>query len=128
MPGGTHQETILVVEDDEEVRAHSAESLRELGYRVLEAADGQAALRLLQRAGELHLLFTDVVLPGGMTGAQVASEARALRPDLRVLFTTGYARNAIVHHGRLDPGVQLLTKPFSFADLAAKVRDVLDGR
>jgi CheY-like chemotaxis protein len=68
-----------------------------------------------------------VVLPGGLTGAQVAHEARTLRPDLKVLFTTGYARNAIIHHGRLDKGVHLITKPFTFGDLAAKVRDVLDG-
>jgi CheY-like chemotaxis protein len=67
-----------------------------------------------------------VVLPGGMTGAQVAARARELYPTLKVLFTTGYARNAIFHHGRLDKGVQLITKPFSFSDLAAKVRDVLD--
>jgi CheY-like chemotaxis protein len=72
-------------------------------------------------------LFTDVVLPGGMTGAQVASQMRALRPGLKVLFTTGYARNAIIHQGRLDKGVELITKPFGFTDLASKVRDVLDG-
>jgi CheY-like chemotaxis protein len=75
----------------------------------------------------VDLLFSDVVLPGGMTGADVAAKARVLRPDLKVLFTTGYARNAIIHHGRLDKGVQLITKPFSFGDLAGKVRDVLDG-
>jgi CheY-like chemotaxis protein len=84
-------------------------------------------LRLLERQTRVDLLFTDVVLPGGMTGAQVAAQARILRPALKVLFTTGYARNAIIHHGRLDKGVQLLTKPFSHSDLAAKVRDVLDG-
>ena len=71
-------------------------------------------------------MFTDVVLPGGMTGAQVVARAVELWPGIRTLFTTGYARNAIVHHGRLDPGVQLITKPFSFDDLAAKVREVLD--
>jgi CheY-like chemotaxis protein len=75
----------------------------------------------------VDLLFTDVVLPGGMTGAQVAARARELHPALKVLFTTGYARNAIVHQGRLDKGVQLITKPFSFNDLAAKMRNVLDG-
>jgi CheY-like chemotaxis protein len=74
----------------------------------------------------VDLLFTDVVLPSGMMGNILADEARALRPDLKVLFTTGYARNAIVHHGRLDPGVELITKPFSYADLAARVRDLLD--
>ncbi|MBS0532939.1 MAG: PAS domain S-box protein [Proteobacteria bacterium] len=127
IPEGEREETILVVEDDDDVRAYSAESLRELGYRVIEAHDGNAALRLLEHQPRIDLLFTDVVLPGGLTGAQVAAQARALRPDLKVLFTTGYARNAIVHHGRLDKGVQLLTKPFSFKDLAAKIRDVLDN-
>ncbi|MGA0600260.1 PAS domain-containing protein [Caulobacter sp. KR2-114] len=127
-PEGTRDETILVCEDDDDVRAYSVEMLRELGYRVLEAHDGPSALRLLQRQeGRVDLLFTDVVLPGGMTGAVLAREARALRPDVKVLFTTGYARNAIVHHGRLDPGVELLTKPFAYADLAARVRDLLDG-
>ena len=127
VPEGTGEETILVCEDDDDVRAYTVEALRELGYRVLEAHDGPSALRLLERQeGRVDLLFTDVVLPGGMTGAIVAREARKLRPDLRILFTTGYARNAIVHHGRLDPGVELLTKPFAYADLAARVRDMLD--
>jgi len=116
-----------VVEDDHDVREQSVEALGELGYRVLQAADGPSALRLLKREAHVDLLFTDVVLPGGMTGAQVAQEARDVQPGLKVLFTTGYARNAIVHNGRLDPGVQLITKPYSFADLAAKIRDVLDG-
>jgi PAS domain S-box-containing protein len=127
VPEGTLQEAVLVVEDEEAVRAYSVEALRDLGYRVLEAADGPSALRLLQSAGHIELLFTDVVLPGGMTGAQLAAQVQALRPEIKVLFTTGYARNAIFHHGRLDKGVQLITKPFSYADLAAKVRDVLDG-
>ena len=101
--------------------------LRELGYRVLEAHDGPSALRLLERQeGKVDLLFTDVVLPSGMTGAVVAQEARMIRPGIKILFTTGYARNAIVHHGRLDPGVELITKPFAYADLAARVRDMLD--
>jgi PAS domain S-box-containing protein len=127
VPEGTQQETILVVEDDEGVRTYSVESLRELGYQVIEAHDGPSALRLLEGQRRIDLLFTDVVLPGGMTGAQLSVQARALCPGLKVLFTTGYARNAIFHHGRLDKGVQLITKPFSFADLASKVRDVLDG-
>ena len=125
-PEGTGDETILVVEDDDDVRTYSVDVLRELGYRVLEAHDGPSALRLLERQPKVDLLFSDVVLPGGMTGAQVAAQAQALNPKLKVLFTTGYARNAIVHHGRLDAGVQLITKPFTYADLAAKVRDVLD--
>jgi len=125
--GGVH-ETILVCEDDENVRAYTVEVLRELGYRVIEAGDGPATLAALDaEPGRIDLLFTDVVLPRGMTGAVLAAEAQARRPDLKVLFTTGYARNSIVHHGRLDPGVQLLPKPFTYTDLAAKVRDMLDG-
>jgi CheY-like chemotaxis protein len=126
VPEGTRDETILVVEDDDDVRTYSVEILRELGYRVLEAHDGPSALRLLERQSRVDLLFTDVVLPGGLNGADLARDARALKPGLRVLFTTGYARDAIVHHGRLDAGVQLITKPFSYAGLATKVRDVLD--
>jgi PAS domain S-box-containing protein len=126
-PEAAEEETILVLEDDDDVRAYSVEILRELGYRVIEAHDGPSALRLLERQFRVDLLFTDVVLPGGMTGAQVAAKARGAKPELKVLFTTGYARNAIVHHGRLDPGVQLITKPFSMSDLATRVRDVLDG-
>ena len=127
IPEGSSQETILVVEDEANVRAYSVEALRELGYVVIEASDGPSALRLLESETPVSLLFTDVVLPGGMTGAQVAARARELRPGLKVLFTTGYARNAIFHHGRLDKGVQLITKPFGLTDLAAKVRDILDG-
>ena len=125
-PEAGQEETLLVVEDDEDVRAYSVESLRELGYRVLETRDGPSALRLLDQESRVDLLFTDVVLPNGMTGAQLAAQARTIRPSLKVLFTTGYARNAIIHHGRLDKGVHLIVKPFSFTDLAAKVRDVLD--
>jgi CheY-like chemotaxis protein len=125
-PEAAQEKTILVLEDDD-VRSYSVDSLRELGYRVLEAHDGPSALRLLERQPRVDLLFTDVVLPGGLTGAQVAAQARTLRPTLKVLFTTGYARNAIIHHGRLDKGVQLSVKPFSFNELAAKVRDVLDA-
>ena len=125
-PEGSRAETVLVVEDDDDVRTYSVESLRELGYRVVEAHDGLSALRLLERQPRVDLLFTDVVLPGGMTGAQVAAQARAIRPSLKVLFTTGYARNAIIHHGRLDKGVHLISKPFGLQELAAKVRDVLD--
>jgi CheY-like chemotaxis protein len=120
-------ETILVLEDDDDVRTYTVDILRELGYRVVEANDGPSALRLLERQSPVDLLFSDVVLPGGMTGAQVAAQAKAIRPEIKVLFTTGYARNAIVHHGRLDKGVELITKPFTYADLAAKIRDVIDG-
>ncbi len=126
LPDAAPQETILVVEDDDDVRVITVDSLRELGYRVLDVADGPSALAVLRREPRIDLLFTDVVLPGGMTGAQVAAQARGLLPGLRVLFTTGYARNAIVHQGRLDSGVHLLTKPFSHAELANKIRFLLD--
>ncbi|GAA3255127.1 PAS domain-containing protein [Sphingomonas yabuuchiae] len=123
-------ETILVVEDDADVRRYSTEALRELGYDVIEAEDGASALALLDApdASRIALLFSDVVLPGGMTGADLASAARSLHPELKVLFTTGYARDVIVHGGRLDAGVALITKPFDFADLAARIRAMLDGQ
>jgi signal transduction histidine kinase/CheY-like chemotaxis protein len=127
VPVASAGEAVLVVEDDDDVRANSVESLRELGYRVVEAADGAAALRLLEEHGSVRLLFTDVGLPGGMNGRQLADEARRRRPELAVLFTTGYARNAIVHHGRLDPGVELIVKPYTYAGLARKIRDMLEA-
>ena len=126
VPEGSRGETILIVEDDDDVRTYSVEILRELGYRVVEAHDGPSALRLLDRQTRVDLVFSDVILPGGMDGAEMARQALASQPGLKVLFTTGYARDAIVHHGRLDRGVHLITKPFSYADLAQKVRDVLD--
>jgi signal transduction histidine kinase len=121
-------ETILVVEDDADVRSSVVEILGELGYRVIEARDGLSALRQLDAYLETRLLLTDVGLPGGMNGRQLADEALRRRPGLKVLFASGYARNAIVHHGRLDPGVELIMKPFTYAELAAKVRRVLDAR
>ena len=126
--GGSLAETILLVEDDNGVRNYGSETLRELGYRVLEAGTGQAGLNLLAKHPEIRLLFTDIGLPGGMNGRQLADEARKERPHLRVLFTTAYARNAIVHDGRLDPGVALLPKPYTQSALATKVRDILDAR
>ncbi len=126
-PRSRSGETILVVEDDPDVRAHSTGILRELGYTVLEAHVGAAGLEMLARHPEIRLLFTDVGLPGGMNGRQLADAARTMRPDLKVLFTTGYARNAIVHDGRLDPGVALITKPFTYDALAARLGDMLDA-
>jgi CheY-like chemotaxis protein len=120
-------EIILVVEDESAVREHSVASLRELGYQALAAADGHAALRVLAREPDVDVLFTDVGLPGGMTGRQLADAAKILRPGLKIVYTTGYARNAIVHGGVLDPGIVLLPKPFNYAALAAKIRAVLDG-
>lgn len=124
---GVKGETILVVEDDEEVRAFSAEVLRELGYNVLEAGDGKAALRLLDQPSlQIDLLFTDVVMPE-MSGRELSDEIHKTRPALKVLYTSGYTRNAIVHGGRLDAGVALLAKPFTPRDLAERVRDILDA-
>jgi len=119
-------EAVLVVEDYDDLRAYSSNVLRELGYRVIEAADGREALRLLDANPEIDLLFTDVVMPGGMNGRQLADEAQRRYPKLKVLFTTGYTRNAIVHHDRLDNGVALLQKPFTYDELATKVRQLLD--
>lgn len=126
--GGNGTETILVVEDESDVRQHSTDILAELGYRTLEAADGINALRMLRTHRDIKLLFTDVGLPGGMNGKQLADSAREMRPGLKVLFTSGYAREAIVHDGRLDAGLQLITKPFTYAGLAAKLREVLDAQ
>ncbi len=120
-------ETILVVEDHDDLRAYSAGVLRELGYTVLEAANGRVALDQLQSANDVALLFTDVVMPAGLDGRQLADEAVRRRPGIKVLFTTGYSRNAIVHNGQLDPGVNLISKPFTFRELALKVRTLLDS-
>jgi signal transduction histidine kinase len=120
-------ECVLVVEDDDALRAYTVEILGELGYHVLEAHNGRNALRMLDTPQVIDLLFTDIVMPGGMNGRQLADQALLRRPELKVLFTTGYSRNAIVHQGRLDPGVKMIGKPFSMDALAAKVRDILDG-
>ena len=125
---GRKSETILVVEDDDDVRTYSSESLRELGYAVLEARNARTALQMLDSHPEVAVIFTDIGLPGGMNGRQLCEEARKLRPTLKVLFTSGYARNAIVHDGRLDPGVELLTKPFTQAALGEKLRDIIDAK
>ena len=126
-PRAIGAECLLVVEDDSALRAHAAEILRELGYRVIEAANGGVALQALENNVGIDLLFTDVVMPGGLNGRQLADEAHRRFPGLKVLFTTGYTRNAIVHHGRLDPGIQLISKPYSFHELATKVRAMLDA-
>ncbi|NYJ10873.1 PAS domain S-box-containing protein [Rhizobium leguminosarum] len=126
LPEAAVGEIILVVEDDPDVLTYSVESLKELGYRVLEAKDGPTALQVLAFNLPVDLIFTDVVLPGGMSGADVVARARELQPSIRALFTTGYSRNAIVHQGRLDKGVHLLQKPFALADLALRIRNVLD--
>jgi signal transduction histidine kinase/CheY-like chemotaxis protein len=124
LPRAEARETVLVVEDDNDVRAYSVESLTTLGYRVLEARDANSALATLQSQESVTLLFTDIGLPG-LDGRQLAEEVHRLRPDLPVLFTTGYARNAVVHNNVLDQGVHLLTKPFTTEQLANKVRVVI---
>jgi signal transduction histidine kinase/CheY-like chemotaxis protein len=125
LPKAARSEVILVVEDEEAVRGFTVEMLRELGYGVLEAANGQAALRLIDANPAIQLLFTDVGLPGGINGRELADEVLKRRPDLKVLFTSGYTRNAIVHGGRLDAGVALIGKPFTYAALAEKISQVL---
>jgi CheY-like chemotaxis protein len=119
-------ESILVVEDDPYVRVFAVQQLRRLGYRVADANDGPSALRAIVLYGPPDLLFTDVIMPGGMTGRQLADEIREAHPEIRILFTSGYTENSIVHHGRLDPGVHLLQKPYRSDKLAQKVREVLD--
>lgn len=114
-----------MVEDDDAL--YTIGTLTELGYRVLAASSGSAALEVLEREGSVDLLFTDVIMPGGMNGRELADEAMRRRPGLRVLFVTGYSRNAIIHHGRLDPGVHLISKPFARDQLSAKLRELLDN-
>jgi signal transduction histidine kinase len=126
VPATGGSETVLVAEDEDDVRTFTVATLRELGYRVLPAADGHAALRLLRIHTGIDLLFTDIGLPGALNGSQLADVAKALLPDLRVLLTTGYAPNAVVNDGRVDPGMELVAKPFTQAELARKVREVLD--
>jgi PAS domain S-box-containing protein len=116
---------VLVVEDDAELRAHVLGRLDHLGYRATGAADAAAALDVLAHADDVELLFTDVILPGEMNGRELAEAARARRPELRVLYTSGYTRNVVVHHGRVDAGVELLSKPYRDADLADRLRKLL---
>ena len=127
LSAGRASEVILVVEDDERVRAVSADALRELGYTVIEAADGAEALRIIEAGQALSLLFTDVVMPG-MSGRELVDQLRMKGLSVPVLYTTGYTRNAIVHNGILEPHTQLLPKPFTIDDLARKVRSILDAR
>ena len=119
-------ESILLVEDDAEVRRYVAETLAGLGYKVLEASDAKQALQQLQSGAAIALLLTDVVMPE-MNGRRLAEEARTLKPGLKIVYMTGYSRNAIVHQGRLDPGVDLIQKPIASDHLAAIVRKVLDS-
>lgn len=119
-------ETILVIDDEPTLRMLIADVLSEAGYVVLQAAAGPEGLRQLESGRRIDLLITDVGLPGGLNGRQVADAARAIRADLKVLFITGYAENAVIGHGHLDAGMEIVTKPFVITDFAAKVRDILD--
>jgi len=121
---GTGQ-CVLLVEDDAAVRDFARDQLERLGYRVVEAADGPSALALLQACPDIELLFTDVIMPGGLSGRELADAARRLRPGLPVLYTSGYTANALTNDGRLAPGVLLLSKPYRRADLALKLQEAL---
>ena len=121
------KEVILVVEDDPFVRAYAVTSLVNLGYRVLSAADGREALGQLTGDAEIDMLFTDVVMPNGVNGWELAEQAMLLRPAMKVLLTSGYALETLEAHGRLQPGVAVLNKPYRRAQLAKRVRDILDG-
>lgn len=118
-------ETILVVEDDVAVREFVTAQLRSFGYRVLEASTGSVALAVLSQTPEIDLLLTDVIMPGGMGGRDLAEAARKIRPSIKVLFTSGYTENTIIHQGRLDPGIKLLSKPYRRDQLASMVNEVL---
>ncbi|NML06137.1 CHASE3 domain-containing protein [Sphingomonas sp. G-3-2-10] len=126
LPRAKRGEVVLVVEDEERVRQLSVETLRELGYAVVHAGTPNAALELIRSEPRIDLLFTDVVMPE-MNGRQLAERAVAMRPGLKVLYTTGYTRNSIVHNGVLDHDVHFLAKPFTIAQLAGKVRQVIDA-
>jgi signal transduction histidine kinase/CheY-like chemotaxis protein len=120
-------ETIMVVEDDALVRGFVVAQLHGLGYKTIDAADSRAAMVHVEKGTPFDLLFTDVIMPGGMTGRQLADEIAKRRPGMKVLYTSGYTDNAIVHHGRLDEGVLLLTKPYRKTQLAQMMRRALNG-
>jgi len=124
LKGGT--EHILIAEDDDLVLQHLKKLLVSLGYRVSSAMSGSEALEVMQAHDDIALLLTDIVMPGGMNGRELAEKAQLTQPSLKVLFTSGYTENAIVHQGRLDPGVALLSKPYTRLELATKLRRVLD--
>ncbi|HEX3498923.1 MAG TPA: ATP-binding protein [Stellaceae bacterium] len=119
------KETILVVEDDETLRATVTATLTELGYAVLDAPHGAAALILLESSDRVDLLFTDVVMPGPVSSGSLAKAAQDLQPAIKILFTSGYTQNAIIHHDRLEPGTNFLSKPYRKAQLAEKIRELL---
>ncbi|RZM04342.1 MAG: response regulator [Variovorax sp.] len=126
-PRADRGQTVLVVDDEPALRMLIVEVMQDLGYATLEAGDGAEALRHLRSDARIDLLVTDVGLPGGMNGRQVADAARGVRPGLRVLFITGYAENAVLSHGHLDPGMHVMTKPFDMDVLARRVKDLIES-
>jgi CheY-like chemotaxis protein len=120
-------ETVLVIDDEPIVRMLIVETVEEAGFTVLEADDGPSGLKILQSDARIDLLITDVGLPGGMNGRQVADAARVTRPDLKVLFVTGYAENAAIANGYLEPNMAVVTKPFVMADLARKISEMIES-
>jgi CheY-like chemotaxis protein len=126
-PRAEQGETVLVVDDEPTVRMLVTEVLEELGYAAIEAADGASGLAVLSSPARLDLLISDVGLPGGLNGRQLADAARELRPDLKVLFITGYAENAVLGHGHLAAGMHVMTKPFAMEALAGRIKDILAG-
>ena len=118
-------ETVLVIDDEPLVRMLVTDVLRELGYAAIEAADGPAGLKILRSAARIDLLITDIGLPGGMDGGQVAEAARKLRPAVKVLFITGFAEKAVLRHGHIEAGMSVLTKPFAMEVLASRVKGLL---
>ena len=118
-------EVVLVIDDEPTIRMLVAEVLSDAGYSAIEASDGPAGLRILQSTAKINLLITDVGLPGGMNGRQVADAARAVRPHLQVLFITGYAENAALGNGQLEKGMHVMVKPFEMERLAQKIREMI---
>jgi CheY-like chemotaxis protein len=118
-------ESILIVEDDALVREYVMTQIGRFGYHTMAAGNAAEALAIIDGPEHVDLLFTDVIMPGGLNGRQLATEAMKRRPDLKVLYTSGYTENAIVHHGRLDAGVLLLPKPYLSSDLARMIRTAL---
>ena len=126
-PAVTATETVLLVDDDEIVRATVASMLESLGYEVIAAASGAEAISILEKGTAIDILFTDIIMPGAVSGRKLAEQAAEIKPGIKILFTSGYAENSIFHNGRLDPGVEFLSKPYDRERLAMTVRRVLDG-
>jgi CheY-like chemotaxis protein len=117
---------VLIVDDEPTVRMLIGDTLNELGYTGIEAADAASGLKVLESDVKIDLLITDVGLPGGMNGKEMAEQARQQRPNLKVLFITGYAQNAAISNGRLEPGMHILSKPFPMEKLASKIRAIIE--